>query len=57
MERDLLTGMEGKVDLLVANLPYIPTEKLKSLLVYSREPGSSFGWRRGRIAAYQESVK
>lgn len=37
-ERDLLTGMEGKVDLLVANLPYIPTEKLKSLAVYSREP-------------------
>jgi release factor glutamine methyltransferase len=37
-ERDLLTGMDGKVDLLVANLPYIPTEKLKSLPVYSREP-------------------
>lgn len=35
---DLLTGMEGKVDLLIANLPYIPTEKLKSLPVYSREP-------------------
>ncbi len=37
-ERDLLTGMECKVDLLVANLPYIPTEKLKSLSVYYREP-------------------
>jgi release factor glutamine methyltransferase len=37
-ERDLLTGMDDKVDLIVANLPYIPTEKLKSLSVYSREP-------------------
>jgi len=37
-ERDLLTGMERKVDLLVANLPYIPTKKLRSLPVYDHEP-------------------
>lgn len=37
-ERDLLTGLEGKVDLLVANLPYIPTAKLRDLPVFTREP-------------------
>lgn len=37
-ERDLLTGLESKVDLIIANLPYIPTAKLKSLPVYHREP-------------------
>lgn len=36
--RDLLTGLDRKVDLLVANLPYIPTEKLKSLPVSTHEP-------------------
>jgi release factor glutamine methyltransferase len=37
-ERDLLSGMDRKVDLLIANLPYIPTDKLKSLPVYNHEP-------------------
>ena len=37
-ERDLLTGMDEKVDLIVANLPYIPTAKLRSLPVFSHEP-------------------
>lgn len=36
--RDLLKGIEVKVDLIVANLPYIPTEKLKSLPIYTTEP-------------------
>lgn len=36
--RDLLTGMDHQVDLLVANLPYIPTEKLISLPVSKQEP-------------------
>lgn len=37
-ERDLLAGMEGQVDLIVANLPYIPSAKLRSLAVYTQEP-------------------
>ncbi len=37
-ERDLLTGIEKKMDLIIANLPYIPTAKLKSLPIYSHEP-------------------
>ncbi|NQS92377.1 MAG: peptide chain release factor N(5)-glutamine methyltransferase [Chloroflexi bacterium] len=35
---NLLTGVESKIDLLVANLPYIPSNKLKSLPVYQTEP-------------------
>ncbi len=35
---DLLTGFQTTVDLLIANLPYIPTEKLKTLRVYNTEP-------------------
>jgi release factor glutamine methyltransferase len=35
---NLLSGIRTKVDLLIANLPYIPTEKLKSLRVYNTEP-------------------
>ena len=37
-ERDMLVGTEGNVDLIVANLPYIPTEKLRSLPIYTKEP-------------------
>jgi release factor glutamine methyltransferase len=37
-QRDLLNEYENKVDLLIANLPYIPTGKLKSLPVYQSEP-------------------
>jgi len=35
---DLLNGFHTKVDLLISNLPYIPTEKLKNLPVYQTEP-------------------
>ena len=35
---DLLTGFQTTVDLLITNLPYIPTEKLKTLSVYNTEP-------------------
>ena len=35
---DLLAGFQIKIDLLITNLPYIPTEKLKSLPVYQTEP-------------------
>ena len=38
LERDMLGGFDQQVDLLIANLPYIPTEKLKKLAVYRSEP-------------------
>ncbi len=38
LERDLLAEISGGFDLLIANLPYIPTEKLKTLAVYQSEP-------------------
>ncbi|MFL7813587.1 MAG: peptide chain release factor N(5)-glutamine methyltransferase [Anaerolineales bacterium] len=38
LECDLLNGVQGKVDLLIANLPYIPTRKLRTLKVFQTEP-------------------
>jgi len=38
LERDLFTGLEMPIDVLVANLPYIPTDKLRSLAVFQSEP-------------------
>lgn len=38
LHRDLLTGIKGEFDLLVANLPYIPSAKLRSLPVFHSEP-------------------
>lgn len=38
LERDLLQDIQGRADLLVANLPYIPTEKLHKLAVFQTEP-------------------
>ena len=35
---DLLDGIQGKHDLLIANLPYIPYQKLKTLKVFQTEP-------------------
>lgn len=35
---DLLDGIQGKYDLLIANLPYIPSQKLKTLKVFQTEP-------------------
>lgn len=37
-QADLLAGIDGSFDLICANLPYIPTEKLHRLQVYLREP-------------------
>ena len=38
LERDLFSGITLPIDLLVANLPYIPSDKLRSLDVYRSEP-------------------
>jgi release factor glutamine methyltransferase len=35
---DLLPSIEKPFDLIIANLPYIPTEKMKTLPIYGREP-------------------
>jgi release factor glutamine methyltransferase len=37
-QADMFLGLSQKYDLLVANLPYIPTSKLKDLKVYQTEP-------------------
>lgn len=38
IENDLLTGLEGPFDLVLANLPYIPAQALRRLPVYLHEP-------------------
>jgi len=38
LKRDMFSGIDSRVDLLIANLPYIPTAKLQSLAVYQSEP-------------------
>jgi len=37
-ETDLLDGISGPFDLICANLPYIPSKKLRQLPIYLREP-------------------
>jgi release factor glutamine methyltransferase len=38
IQMDLLSGVTGTLDLVCANLPYIPTQTLHGLAVYGREP-------------------
>ena len=38
IETDLLSGVPGPFDLIAANLPYIPSEPLKALPIFGREP-------------------
>ncbi|MEJ2758829.1 MAG: hypothetical protein P8046_10155, partial [Anaerolineales bacterium] len=37
-ETSLMSGIPGPLDLICANLPYIPSEKLHRLPIYLREP-------------------
>lgn len=39
LQADLLTPIQKPLDLICANLPYIPTQTLKTLKIYGREPG------------------
>lgn len=38
IQMDLLAGLKTRFDLIVANLPYIPTSKLEQLAVFHQEP-------------------
>jgi len=38
VKADLLAGLSGPYDLICANLPYIPSQRLRGLAVYSHEP-------------------
>ncbi|MDA1329643.1 MAG: peptide chain release factor N(5)-glutamine methyltransferase [Chloroflexi bacterium] len=38
LQADLLAGVEGPFDVVCANLPYIPSGRVKGLDVYAREP-------------------
>lgn len=38
LENDLLAGLAGPFDLICANLPYIPSEKVRQLPIYLKEP-------------------
>ena len=38
IQTDLLDGIDSEFDLLIANLPYIPSQKLKTLAVFRSEP-------------------
>ena len=45
MQCDLLPPVRSQFKLICANLPYIPTETLRSLKVYQRDPGLALDGR------------
>jgi release factor glutamine methyltransferase len=48
LQSDLMDNLEGRFDLICANLPYIPTTTLRHLAVFGREPTSALdGGERG----------
>jgi len=50
-QADLLEGIPGPFDIICANLPYIPTNKLRKLKVYRREPSLALDGGMGGIEA------
>jgi len=54
---DLLKGIKIKADLLLANLPYIPTNKLKNLAVYQSEPNLALDGGRDGLSYIKELLK
>ena len=54
---NLLNGINTKVDLLVANLPYIPTDKLNTLTVYQTEPRLALDGGRDGLSYIGELLK
>jgi len=57
LERNLLKGIPGKTDLLVANLPYIPTNKLRSLPVFASEPSLALDGGKDGLHYIKELLK
>ena len=57
LERDLFTGIYMPIDLLVANLPYIPTDKLRSLAVYQSEPALALDGGQDGLHYIKEVLK
>lgn len=54
---DILKGIKIKADLLVANLPYIPTYKLKNLAVYQSEPKLALDGGQDGLSYIKEVLK
>jgi release factor glutamine methyltransferase len=54
---DILNGFQTKVDLLISNLPYIPTEKLKTLPVYQTEPHQALDGGPDGLYYIKEALK
>jgi len=57
LERDLFSGITSPIDLLVANLPYIPSEKLRSLDVYLSEPSLALDGGQDGLHYIKEVLK
>lgn len=57
LERDLLTGISKPIDLLIANLPYIPSGKLKTLPVYQTEPSLALDGGKDGLHYIKEVLK
>jgi release factor glutamine methyltransferase len=57
LERDLFTGISKPIDLLIANLPYIPSGKLKKLPVYQTEPSLALDGGKDGLHYIKEVLK
>jgi release factor glutamine methyltransferase len=57
LEADLLEDIKEKFDLLIANLPYIPTEKLFALKVFQTEPRQALDGGSDGLSVIGELLK